>query len=73
MMLDHVATICRNRVSGSPRCGKCAETGHETKDCVKRKESYKCSHCDRNHETGAKDCEVMKLKLEEIKYRIPNA
>ena len=71
-MFNHVARICRNRAKERPKCGKCAEVDHETKDCTKEREHYKCSHCEGNHETGHKECEVMKAKLESIIDRSHN-
>ena len=70
--LGHVSRICENRIKGNPRCGKCAETSHETKDCPKQENDYKCCYCDGNHETGAKQCEFMKTKLEQIEERSQN-
>ena len=72
-IFGHVARVCRSKLKGKPaRCGKCAEFNHETKDCMKDQENYKCCHCEANHETGAKNCEMMKNKLEEIKERRQN-
>ena len=71
-MFNHVARICRNKVKGRPKCGKCSEGDHETKDCIKEKEEYKCCHCEGNHETGSKDCEVIKTKIDSINERSHN-
>ena len=71
-MFNHVSRICRNRLKGKPRCGKCAGDDHETKDCIVEKESFKCCHCHENHETGSKECEVVKTKLDAIIERSHN-
>ena len=66
-IFGHVYRVCGNRNKGyKPRCGKCTSTDHETKDCTKNPEEYKCSHCEKNHETGSRVCEVFKSKLESI-------
>ena len=70
---SHVSRICESRLKGhDPKCGKCTDNDHETKDCEKQQKDYKCCHCEGNHETGSKDCEVMKLKLEELYDRTQN-
>ena len=71
-MFNHVSRVCRNRLKGKPRCGKCSSNDHETKDCIIEKEDYKCCHCEGNHETGAKECEVVKTKLDAINERAHN-
>ena len=60
----HVARLCR---SNHPVCGKCCSEDHETSDC--EEDNLKCYHCDGNHETGHKDCEKMKMKLQQITDR----
>ena len=65
--IGHISRICRSKKT---QCGKCSSNEHETKDCKTSSINYKCAHCDGNHITGDKECEVMKLKLEEIMNRI---
>ena len=43
----HIASRCR---SARPKCGKCCDETHETKDCSSN--VRKCAHCNENHETG---------------------
>ena len=62
----HIHSLCR---SDTPKCGKCSLTDHETKDCTVNHENYKCSHCDLNHQTGSKNCDIFKLKEDEINNR----
>ena len=64
--LSHVERLCR---SENPVCGKCTSTDHETKDCEAAPEDYKCYHCKGNHETGHKECRVMKEKETAIKAK----
>lgn len=59
----HVARLCR---SEHPVCGKCTGTNHETKYCDTTAENYKCNHCHGKHETGNRNCPIMKHKLDEI-------
>ena len=63
--LGHVSRVCR---APSPKCGKCGNS-HETTNCTEVKENYKCCHCEKNHETGNPECEIMKQKLDDIKKR----
>ena len=65
----HVSRVCRSREKGKPVCGKCTSSNHETKDCTEVPAGYKCAHCDGKHETGDKDCEIFRYKLEEIRNR----
>ena len=67
--LSHVERLCR---SENPVCGKCTSTDHETKDCEAAPEDYKCYHCNGNHETGHKECRVIKEKEAAIKSRFHN-
>ena len=60
----HVVRLCH--LEGTV-CGKCTSRNHKTRDCTANAEQYKCFLCDGNHETGSKDCEVIKLKSEELK------
>ena len=71
-IFNHVSRICGNKVKNKPRCGKCSEYGHQTKDCEVEKEDFKCCHCEGNHETGSKECKVVKSKLDEINERSYN-
>ena len=72
-IFGHVYRVCENRLKGNkPKCGKCTEDSHETKDCDKNQNDYKCSHCQDSHETGSKNCKVMEAKLEEIIERSQN-
>ena len=57
----HVQRVCH---AESPRCGKCSNNDHETKDCPEEEANYKCFHCSENHPTGSKNCRAMKEKLE---------
>ena len=59
----HIGRLCR---SVKPKCGKCTSEEHETKDCRVEAKDYKCVHCNGNHSTGSKDCEVWKNKEEEL-------
>ena len=65
--MSHVYRICESRLQGKPpRCGKCSETGHQSKDCNVQNENYKCCHCDGNHQTGAKECEVVQRTVDQL-------
>ena len=57
----HIARRCR---STKPKCGKCGEDSHESEGC--NSSVRKCAHCNEQHETGNRNCKVMKQKLEEI-------
>ena len=59
----HISRLCR---SEKPKCGKCSSENHETTDCVVQPENYKCAHCNLNHITGHKECQIMKNKETEI-------
>ena len=59
----HVARLCR--LEGTI-CGKCTSNEHKTKDCTSRIPQYKCFLCDGNHETGNKNCDIIKFKTEEL-------
>ena len=50
----HVARLCWQGTV----CGKCSSTQHETRACPARPTEYKCYHCDGNHASNSKDCEV---------------
>ena len=58
----HIARICR---AATPKWGKCGNS-HATTSCTATEKSYKCCHCNRNHETGNQECNVMKSKLVEV-------
>ena len=60
----HIARRCR---AAKPTCGKCGEESHETMACSSS--ARKCTHCKEGHETGDKNCKIMKEKLAEIKQR----
>ena len=61
----HVARLC---FSKNTICGKCTSKEHPTKDCTTLPTDYKCFHCEGNHQTGYKNCEAVKLKIEELSY-----
>ena len=63
----HIARLCR----GAERCGKCSNN-HNTKNCTAEPNDYCCFHCKENHQTGDKECQVMKEKEELIKNRYSN-
>ena len=63
----HIARLCRS----TERCGKCTEK-HDTKNCTVEPKDFMCCHCKGNHETGDKDCPIMKNKEEQIKNRQHN-
>lgn len=62
----HVARVCR---SENPVCGKCSRTNHETINCQTPTSQHKCYHCHGKHETGNRNCDIMKQKLGEIMSR----
>ena len=71
-IFGHVARVCENRSKGRPRCGKCANTDHQTKDCTIAQANFKCCHCEGNHITGDRECPKLKLKFEAISERSHN-
>lgn len=67
----HVARRCRNQ--NNPRCGRCSEEGHQTKDCMAPPEQQKCYHCEEaGHITGSYKCskvqEIYKLLKDNKNY-----
>ena len=64
---NHIARLCLSPVL----CGKCGNE-HNTNTCTVEPEDYACHHCKGNHQTGDKECPVMKTKEEAIKNRIQN-
>ena len=70
-LLGHVSRICRNK--DKPVCGKCSCEGHESKDCTKGEDEYKCFHCGKNdHITGSYDCEKVKERYQTLLDRKQN-
>ena len=64
----HVSRLCRSK--DNPRCGKCSQEGHETKDCSADPDDFKCFHCDENdHITGSYTCRIVQEKLKELQDR----
>ena len=61
----HIARLC---VYEGTICGKCSSKDHSTKECSVEPKDYKCFHCKGNHETGSKNCEVIKMKIEQLSY-----
>ena len=68
----HIERICRGKKNNKHVCGKCASQEHETKECKIEPANYKCCHCNGKHESGNKNCSVVKQKLEVIKSRSHN-
>ena len=66
---SHVSRLCRSQ---HPVCGKCKSNQHETESCTAHSDDYSCYHCDGNHQTGDKECTVMKEKEEAIRHRLHN-
>lgn len=64
----HVGRLC----GGIAKCGKCSSNQHEAKDCNVSADHYKCAHCNGNHITGTRDCQVYKDKEEELINRSRN-
>ena len=62
----HVERLCN---SPRPKCAKCSSEGHETNDCIVETEDYKCAHCNLNHITGDKVCEIMRNKVSQLANR----
>ena len=60
----HVARLCHQEES---ICGKCTSKDHKTKDCTVRPAQYKCFLCEGNHETGSRNCDIIRLKTEELR------
>ena len=61
----HVSRLCRSK--NNPRCGKCSQEGHETKDCTADNTEFKCFHCDQNdHITGSYACAKFQEKYQEL-------
>ena len=67
----HISRLCRSK--DKPVCGKCSCEGHETKDCIKGEEEWRCFHCGKNdHITGSYTCEKVKEKYQELIQRQQN-
>ena len=64
---NHIARLCRS----DELCGKCGRN-HNTDTCNVDPEDYTCHHCKGNHQTGDKECPVMKEKEEFLKNRHQN-
>ena len=70
-MFGHISRRCRNKQK--PVCGKCSCEGHESKDCQKSEDQYKCFHCgSSSHMTGSYSCKKVLEKYEELKERRQN-
>lgn len=67
-LMGHISRRCRNK--DKPRCGKCSQEGHETKDCETPENLHKCFYCgQKDHITGKYSCPKIKEKLQELKDR----
>ena len=67
----HVSRLCRSKQN--PICGKCSSAGHETKDCTKSEEEFKCFHCGNNdHITGSYACQKVQEKYQDLIVRRQN-
>ena len=64
----HVSRLCRSK--NNPRCGKCSQEGHETKNCNTDPAEHKCFHCQQNdHVAGSYSCPIVQEKLQELRER----
>ena len=63
----HISKWCDPK--NTPKCGKCSDRNHETRDCEVNEENYKCAHCDQNHQTGDPNCPIWKAKMDELSRR----
>ena len=67
----HISRLCRSK--DKPVCGKCSCEGHETRDCTKGEEEWRCFHCGKDdHITGSYTCEKVKEKYRELLERQQN-
>lgn len=61
----HIARLCRSKT----KCGKCA-LGHETRSCtINDAKKFKCAHCEGNHSSGYRGCEVVQSKEADLQLR----